>query len=111
MTQTDDIRRHPDGSIDYGFYRAQMRRVQGQTLRAPAMRKLRFRLAGLLVAMLVAVGATASPSGPANHNVAAIAAPASGVATANDHAQALIRSRQWWESFGQRRSHNVAMAN
>ena len=53
MTQTHDVRRHSDGSIDFGFYRASTTALRGQAKRDN--RALRVASAGAVV-MAGAIG-------------------------------------------------------
>ena len=53
MTQTHDIRRHPDGSIDFDFYRASATVLRGEAMRDN--RSLRMASAGTAV-MAGAIG-------------------------------------------------------
>ena len=53
MTQTHDVRRHPDGSIDFDFYRASVTALRGQAMRDN--RTLRMASAGAVV-MAGAIG-------------------------------------------------------
>ena len=62
MTQTHDVRRHPDGSIDFDFYRASATALRGQAMRDN--RALRAASAGAVV-MAGAIGfALVVPSAP-----------------------------------------------
>jgi hypothetical protein len=62
MTQTHDIRRHPDGSIDFDFYRASAAELRRQAMRDN--RTLRVASAGAVV-MAGAIGfALVVPSAP-----------------------------------------------
>ncbi len=51
MTQTDTVRRHPNGSIDIDFYRVGATALRRQAMRDGAM--LRKAFAGALVTMCV----------------------------------------------------------
>ena len=75
MTQTDTVRRHPNGSIDFDFYRAGATALRRQAMRDGAT--LRKALAGALVTMSVLglVIGFAAPPRQASHAVTA-AAPA-----------------------------------
>ena len=62
MTQTHDIRRHPDGSIDFDFYRNNATALRGEAMREN--RALRIASAGTVV-MAGAIGfALVVPSAP-----------------------------------------------
>ena len=63
LTQTHDIRRHPDGSIDFDFYRTNATALRGQAMRDN--HTLRMASAGAVV-MAGAIGfALVVPSAPA----------------------------------------------
>ena len=111
--QSETIRRHADGSIDYGFHQREARK-----LRAEARTELLKGWRGM-VWPLMAVAVIAAPlasvgivhelkGGSANTARVSPTAPA-----IERNVQALNRSRQWWGSYAQRhvRSRDVAMAN
>ena len=56
--QPDEARRHPDGSIDYDFYRAKARALRGQATR-DLLRAISLGKAALIVAAALAVAALA----------------------------------------------------
>lgn len=120
-----DIRRHPDGSIDIDFYRKQT-----IALRSAAMQgafKLKAGGCGLVLATaaalafvtvvaslpryaFVASASNAATAGVADLDRDTLARP---VGARRDHVEALINSRKWWEGYGKRPNpnHVVAMAD
>jgi len=56
--QSDEIRRHPDGSIDYDFYRARAGALRSQAMQ-DLLRKITLRRAALVLTAALAVAALA----------------------------------------------------
>lgn len=54
MTDFTEYRHHPDGSIDYGFYRAKAAALRRQAMREPLTRRLAVRFGLAQTAMLAA---------------------------------------------------------
>lgn len=58
--QCDDIRHHPDGGIDYAFYRAEARRMRAEAVRDLASRKTARNAVAIGALSLSAVGMAAT---------------------------------------------------
>ena len=62
MTQSHDIHRHRDGSIDFDSYRAQAAMLRGQAMRDAFKLKATFNFT--LIALAVIIGVTIAASAP-----------------------------------------------
>jgi hypothetical protein len=115
--QFENIHRHADGSIDYGFYHRAARKLRAEA------RTEHFKGRRGVVWPFIAVAVISAPLALAgivhelnggSANTARVSRMAEAVAPAiNRNAQALVSSRAWWGNYGQRhvRSRDVAMAN
>jgi hypothetical protein len=66
MYAQDDIRRHPDGSVDFDFYRRRAARLRSQAVREFLRTKARPLTKAIVAAVIVAVALCLMP-GPDGH--------------------------------------------
>jgi hypothetical protein len=60
MIQSHEIRRHPDGSIDFDFYRTRATTMRAQAMQDGLKLKVAFRFTLVTLAMIVGVTIAAS---------------------------------------------------